>query len=309
MTEYIFDPKSFNKIFRQLYIIGLLKEKAMTKGDVLGELLDFYGVESDISERTIERDLSDILKFWGIEVDKKKEKNTKGKKHFINFDKNDKEYKNIIEVMLTYVFKDNLIKHSIDPILNKIENPFKFFAELFKAISNNLHITFDYYFENKNNTKKDMDLEPYDLVHRNGKWLLLGTSDKNPDSIVKHYYIHNMKNLKINYSLNPFKRKIHLYNRDEYYKYAWDFFVSDKPVDIKVWFSKKVSGRVKNTFYDPIVNITDTKDGIIADIKAYSYIEVVNWVLGFGNDAVILKPEDCVDYIKNMLINTLNNYK
>jgi proteasome accessory factor B len=154
-----------------------------------------------------------------------------------------------------------------------------------------------------------MDLEPYDLVHRNGKWLLLGTSDKNPDSIVKHYYIHNMKNLKINYSLNPFKRKIHLYNRDEYYKYAWDFFVSDKPVDIKVWFSKKVSGRVKNTFYDPIVNITDTKDGIIADIKAYSYIEVVNWVLGFGNDAVILKPEDCVDYIKNMLINTLNNYK
>ena len=152
-------------------------------------------------------------------------------------------------------------------------------------------------------------MNAYDLVHRNGKWLLLGTSDKNPEIIVKHYYIHNIKNLRINNDIAPFKPKLHLYNRDEYYKYAWDFFVSDTPVQIKVWFSSNAAGRVKNTFYEPIVKITDTEDGIIADIKAYSYIEVVNWVLGFGSDAIILEPKECVKYIKSMLSSTLKNYK
>ena len=159
MEDFIFDPKSFNKIFRELYIIGLLKEKAMSKGDIQGALFDFYGEDCDLSERTIERDIDNILKFWGIEVDKKKAGDDKGKKYFIKLSKEDYHYKNIIEVMLTYVFKDNLIKHAIDPILHKIDNPFKFFAELFKAISENRHLTFDYYFENKNYTKKDMDLE------------------------------------------------------------------------------------------------------------------------------------------------------
>ena len=211
--------------------------------------------------------------------------------------------------MITYVFKDNLIKHSIDPIMYNIENPLIFFADIYKAISCKKHITFDYFFENQGYLKKDMDLEPYDMVHRSGKWLLLGVSQKNPDSIVKQYYIHNMKNLKVNEDCEPFKIKTHLYNKDEYYKYAWDIFVSDEILDIEIWFSQEAAGKIKNFPYHPTQETVDCKDGIIVKITTSGYIEVVNWVLGFGKNAKILKPEKCVDYLLNKLQETIKNYQ
>ena len=72
MENVIFDPKSFNKIFRELLIIGYLNEKPRTKEDLLSEILGFYPEDEDVSSRTIERYLKDITEFWGIVFHKEK---------------------------------------------------------------------------------------------------------------------------------------------------------------------------------------------------------------------------------------------
>lgn len=307
MENVIFDPKSFNKIFRELLIIGYLNEKPRTKEDLLSEILGFYPEDEDVSSRTIERALKDITEFWGIEIHKaKKEKGSQ--KFYIDFSSRAESYKNIVELMITYVFKDNLIKHSIDPIIQNLKNPLLFFASIYKAISRRKHITFDYFFENKGKLKTGMDLEPYDMVHRSGKWLLLGVSQKNPDNIVKQYYIHNIKNLKVNEDGEPFTVKTHLYNKDEYYKYAWDIFVGSEILEIEIWFSNEYANKIKNFPYHPTQEVTDVPDGVTVKIKTSGYIEVVNWVLGFGKNAKILKPEICKDYLVTKIQETLKIY-
>ncbi len=310
MDEIILDTKSYNKIKRQFIITGLLMEKPFSKEDILGELLNFYEEEQDVSIRTIERTFLDLKEFWGIQVDKEKSSKKIHQKYYIEQDKNDNDYLNIVELMLTYMFKDNVLKHSISPIIQNIDNPFLFFMKIHKAITKRKHITFDYFFDTKGYKRENMDLEPYDLVHRHGKWLLLGVSQKNPDeNKVKQYYVHNISNLRVIHNSEPFKVKTHLYTRDEYYKYAWDIYVSDKISEIEIWFSKAVSNKIKNFPYHPTQEIQETQDGIILKLKTWGYIEVVNWVLGFGKEAKVLKPKECIDYLKNQIKQTLSNYE
>lgn len=309
MEGIIFDKKTFNKILRELYIIGLLKESPKKKDDILDELLHFYGEENEISMRTIERSLEKMTEFWGVEIDIDNIKGEKGKFLSIDFKGKEDVYKNILEILMTYIFKDNLIQQSLEPLIRSIENPFILFINIYKAIYDRRHITFDYYFENQDFLKEGMDLEPYDLVHRSGKWLLLGTSLKNPEKIVKQYFVHNIRNMKINYDEDPFEVKTHLYNKNEYYKYSWGLFKSNDVLDIEIWFSDKMANKIKSFPYHSSQEIKETDDGIIVKIKSCGYVEVVNWVLGFGKDAKIINPQICVDYLKQKLNETLKIYE
>ncbi len=310
MQENIFGEKSYDKILRQFLIIGLLEEGPKNKSDIYGELISFYGEEKDVSFRTIERDLQNIKEFWGIQIEKEKGEDVNRQKYCIETKKGEPNYINVVEIMITYIFKDNLLRHSITPVLQNVKSPFLLFMKIHNAITKHKHIIFDYFFDNKDYKREDMDLEPYDLVHRHGKWLLLGVSQKNPEeNVVKQYYVHNISNLRINHEAEPFKIKTHLYSREEYYKYAWDIFVSDEITEIEIWFSEKAANKIKNFPYHPTQEIEETENGIIVKLKTWGYIEVVNWVLGFGKDAKILKPADCIEYIKNKLNVTLWLYE
>lgn len=99
------------------------------------------------------------------------------------------------------------------------------------------------------------------------------------------------------------ERILSLESTDDDFKYPKDFnpthmldsafdIVYDDPVHAKIWFSSEQARYIKERQWAKEQKIKEQKDGsIILEIKTSGWWDIKKWVLSFGAEARVLKPE------------------
>ncbi|WP_197073309.1 helix-turn-helix transcriptional regulator [Marinitoga sp. 1155] len=90
----------------------------------------------------------------------------------------------------------------------------------------------------------------------------------------------------------------------------WEAQYSNKKYNIKIKFASEVAQIIEETIRHPTQKVEKLKNGdIIYDIEVSGYKEIIFWVLSWGKNAEILKPEWIRDKIKSEIENMYKKYK
>lgn len=68
--------------------------------------------------------------------------------------------------------------------------------------------------------------------------------------------------------------------------------VYDEPIEAKIWFSAEQAKYIKERKWARNQKITHKKDGsIVLELKTSGWDDIKRWVLSYGSEAEVLKPE------------------
>jgi predicted DNA-binding transcriptional regulator YafY len=82
--------------------------------------------------------------------------------------------------------------------------------------------------------------------------------------------------------------------------------IFDKPIRLKVRFSKQVAPYISERTWSPNQVITENEDGsIMLDMETWGWIDVKRWLLSYGTNVEVLEPvemrEEILVELKNCL--------
>lgn len=87
-------------------------------------------------------------------------------------------------------------------------------------------------------------------------------------------------------------------NAQDYFKGSWEVF-SGEPVDVVVRFTGASARVVKGSQHQPDEEIeTVSDDEIIYHVRVNGLFEIKRWIVGFGDQAEVLSPDDLKDQLR-----------
>ncbi len=107
---------------------------------------------------------------------------------------------------------------------------------------------------------------------------------------------------------------------DESFEYPKDFdpearlssafdLIYDGPIELEVVFSKDQAKYIRERQFSPGQEIIDNPDGSITlKMNTSGWFDVKKWILGFGSDALVVKPEEMREEIVEEMKNGLELY-
>ena len=86
--------------------------------------------------------------------------------------------------------------------------------------------------------------------------------------------------------------------------------IADKQFYVQVWFSKNQARYIKERSWSCTQKITENKDGsIIISMTTSGWLDIKRWILSYGADAKVLKPQKMIDEIIIDAKNIIQCYK
>lgn len=173
------------------------------------------------------------------------------------------------------------------------DNLDKVLTTIYMAIKQRKRIRVLYYTASRDERKR-REIDPYAVIYREGSWYLIG-------------YCHLRKKIR------TFKlvRIEDIEILDSAFTYPLDFSVKEymsnifsviegEEYDVEIRFFHPASIWVKEKRWLPNQRIEELKDGsIIFKARVKGLIDIKRWVLSFGKLAVVRKPEELVESIRN----------
>ncbi|MFB5677944.1 helix-turn-helix transcriptional regulator [Paenibacillus terreus] len=121
---------------------------------------------------------------------------------------------------------------------------------------------------------------PYGLVLVNGSWTLLAHCDLRQE--LRHFRLSRISELTV--LEESFIRPEH-FNLQEYRP------PDDRNVHVRIFVQSRIADRVKETGRFYLEEFLEHREGYIAHLRVRQPEEILQWVLGWGADAVVLEPE------------------
>ncbi|GGH86889.1 putative DNA-binding transcriptional regulator YafY [Pullulanibacillus pueri] len=121
---------------------------------------------------------------------------------------------------------------------------------------------------------------PYGLVLVEGSWMLVAYCDLRQD--IRHFRLSRITEL------------IDLKERFElplHFKLSQYTPLDDRSLFVRIRFNHDIADKVKESNYHYIVDMEEHQDGFYVDLRVRHLDEVLQWVLGWGADAVVLEPK------------------
>ncbi|MEW5925612.1 MAG: WYL domain-containing protein, partial [Candidatus Zixiibacteriota bacterium] len=98
-------------------------------------------------------------------------------------------------------------------------------------------------------------------------------------------------------------------NPAEYFQNSWGVF-SGKPVDVEVIFTGKAARVVSMSRHHRSEKVTNLDDGTVRyEVTVSGTEEICRWLMGFGGDAVVVKPLSLISEIQKRADSILKNYQ
>lgn len=263
---------------RQIEIISLLLS-SQTKYSV-DDLCEYFNVEV----ATIQRDLQD-LRALGIPVHSAK-KNLRMEKNL-----SEKDLRLLLSRYTAFAGSAVAFPKSTALLIKKLKTKsLSLFAGLVNAIENNKESKIVYY-KMFDDEVVERTIEPYELFSTTRDWRLIARSD----GIFKQFLVENIQ--VVEGTGRRFKR-ISDYDSGEIYRSSFEYWGGGKVIEVKLHFSKKVARIIKNSVWTEDQEVIEQKDGsVVLKLKVNSIEHIGNWVLTWGGDVKILKPNRLKQYV------------
>jgi len=185
--------------------------------------------------------------------------------------------------------------------IESIRGPFDLLHE---AIVNRhcVRIRYESYYEQR---EIQTVLEPYRLVFMGRGWYVIGRSRMH--QAVRTFKLERIVGIEmLNESFVPDKK----FNIAEYFGNAWHMIRDEKTYHVRVLFKPMVAGNVEEVLWHPTQRIERTPDGCLlfeADVDGIR--EISWWVLGYGDQAVVLEPPELRELIRRHAEGMLAAYR
>ncbi len=99
-----------------------------------------------------------------------------------------------------------------------------------------------------------------------------------------------------------YKTSVHKGSFDtaKFSEYSWGIYRGTKPVKVKLLFDRETGISIMDKFYIESQKFIETEEGIILEMDVYITMELISWILGWGNKVKVLEPHS----LKEKIINT-----
>ncbi|MCY7780540.1 helix-turn-helix transcriptional regulator [Bacillus haynesii] len=140
-------------------------------------------------------------------------------------------------------------------------------------------------------------VSPYGLVLVEGSWMLVAQCDLRQE--IRHFRLSRMTeliNLRERFEL-PMHFKLSKYTP-----------LDDRHLLVRIRFNHEIADKVKESNYHYIENMEDHQDGFHVVLRVRHLDEVLQWVLGWGADAIVLEPKSLQNRIREEAQKILKRY-
>ncbi len=184
-----------------------------------------------------------------------------------------------------YAGKENIISNLTESIINQTS----------------CKISYHSFYDDK---IKHYEIGPLHLYENNGGLYCFAV--KMQDSLVKSYAVERIQKIEhldtdVDYpdNFDPIKTL----------NSAFDM-IHGEPISVKILFSKKEARYIRERTWSKTQEITENKDGtILLTMTTSGYRDVKRWVMSFGAEAQLLKPEEMKQAIEEELMVILDQKK
>jgi predicted DNA-binding transcriptional regulator YafY len=147
-------------------------------------------------------------------------------------------------------------------------------------------------------------LDPYVLVFRRHCWYLLGHCHLRKD--IRLFRLERISDLVETEERFLYPRDFSL---EDYFSSSWEVYQGE-PCRVRIRFSSKVAPIFKASRHHQSEMIEELPEGdIIYTVEVKGTTEIMRWVLGFGEDAEVLQPEELRKRIKKLASRLLALYR
>jgi len=262
----------------------------------------------DISNRTLQRDLSQIRNEFGLEIEYNRTKNG----YFINYESsiNVASFFRFLEIVNTADLLTQSLSHSKDVLnyisfdtgggLNGIEN----LPTLLQAIKENRSITFSHYnFHTK--TSKNYTIKPYLLREFQNRWYIIGLIGNTND--FRTFGIDRIQKLYL--TTKTFKPKPNLRPIEMFDNIIGLVYSFNEIQKIVLSFTPTQGKYIKNLpLHQSQKIVIDNNEEFRISLFIIPNYELNQIILKHGNTVKVIEPIWLVDQIKEILTETLNKY-
>lgn len=209
------------------------------------------------------------------------------------------------------------LPEEINSILSTIENRIHFnlnslvdynrckgvFNKLDQAIYEENNVWIEYYTHSRDQVSERI-ISPYALDYNEGFFYLIGYChwrDK-----VKMFRVDRIQEIEV--TEDDFKYPDD-FSREDYFDNVWGVERREETIEVEVKFSGDMARWVQENEYHPSQEIEELEDGdIIMSFETCSINEVKKWILGFGAQAELIKPESLREEIGKEIKSMNNKY-
>jgi len=106
------------------------------------------------------------------------------------------------------------------------------------------------------------------------------------------------------------KSKIKKYpDMAEYFSTVWGVYAGGEPEDVELRFPKEIGSDLENKLYIETQDITEKPDHYIMKVKVRISYEFISWLMGWGGDVKVLKPQSLIDTLLSKSKEITDTYK
>jgi len=177
------------------------------------------------------------------------------------------------------------------------------FDALARATSRRAQIRFEYRKPGRREAEPRL-VDPYHLANINGEWYLFGYDHGRKD--IRTFVPARVREVKETGKTfgRPEKFSLEQRLRDSFGVHS-----GEGEYDVVIQFSPRVADFVREKKWHESQKLRDLKDGSAElRLKLSSLVEVERWVLGWGGDAVVLKPRELAESVKRIAKTVLRAY-
>jgi len=148
-------------------------------------------------------------------------------------------------------------------------------------------------------------IHPYKRVFMNRGWYLIGYSEK--DKTTRTYKLERVEQLELRTELFEPDPGFSL---ESYFGHAWLMIRGDKRYRVRIRFLSKVAGNVEEVLWHKTQDThREPDDSLIFEVDVDGLDEISWWVMGYGDQAIVLEPKELQDMILDRSRNLVAQYE
>ena len=95
----------------------------------------------------------------------------------------------------------------------------------------------------------------------------------------------------------------------KYFSTVWGVYAGGEPEDVVLRFPKEIGSDLENKLYIETQDITEKPDHYIMKVKVRISYEFISWLMGWGGDVKVLKPQSLIDTLLSKSKEITDTYK
>jgi len=162
-----------------------------------------------------------------------------------------------------------------------------------QAILHNMTIKLSYESLDSGETIREVD--PYGLIFRRHAWYFIGFCHLRQK--IRIFRINRIKKISL---LNKTFEREKDFSVTEFFKDSWEIYQGE-PTEVEIKFKGKAVKVIESGIHHPSEKIEKLDDGsLIYKVKVRETEEILRWILGFKDEAEVLRPEKLREEIKQI---------